>query len=82
MDVKSDGAVLVYRVSRGGVVVGEKVGVGEEAVEVRVLRGRDYYEARAACRFLLMPILLKLRKRWKENGGGCGIEPFNGGANA
>lgn len=28
-------------------MVGEKVVVGEEPVEVRVLRGRDYYEARA-----------------------------------
>ena len=52
MDVQSDGGVLVYRVSRGGFVVGEKVVVGEEPVEVRVLRGRDYYEARAGCELL------------------------------
>lgn len=51
VDVKSDGAVLVYRVSRGGVVVGEKVVVGEEPVEVRVLRGREFYEVRAGCMF-------------------------------
>ena len=30
-------------------MVGEKVVVGEELVEVRVLRGREYYEARAGC---------------------------------
>ncbi|KAF6220058.1 hypothetical protein HO133_003883 [Letharia lupina] len=47
VDVKSGGVVQVYRVSRGGIVTGEKVTVGEEPVEVRVLRGRDYYEARA-----------------------------------
>lgn len=52
MDVKSDGTVQVYRVSRGGVVMGEKVTVGEEPVEVRVLRSRDYYEARAGCELL------------------------------
>ncbi|KAL9124788.1 MAG: hypothetical protein Q9175_008175, partial [Cornicularia normoerica] len=47
VDVQSDGTVQVYRVSRGGFVTGEKVTVGEEPVEVRVLRSRDYYEARA-----------------------------------
>ena len=51
VEVRSDGVVLVYRVGRGGVVIGEKVGVGEEPVEVRVLRGRDYYETRAGCMF-------------------------------
>lgn len=51
VDVGSDGAVLVYRVGRGGMVVGEKVRVGEEPVEVRVLRGREYYEGRAGCGF-------------------------------
>ncbi|CAF9934792.1 MAG: hypothetical protein ALECFALPRED_006092 [Alectoria fallacina] len=47
VDVRSDGVVQVYRVSRGGIVTGEKVTVGEEPVEVRVLRSREYYEARA-----------------------------------
>ena len=51
VDVGSDGVVRVYRVNRGGAVLGEKVVVGEEAVEVRVLRGREYYEGRAGCRF-------------------------------
>lgn len=51
VDVEGDGAVFVYRVSRGGAVLGERVRVGEQPVEVRVLRGRDYYEARAGCRF-------------------------------
>ena len=54
----------VYRVSRGGIVTGEKVTIGEEPVEVRVLRGRDYYEARAGC--MCAPILMKLRKGGKE----------------
>lgn len=52
VDVKSDGVVQVYRVSRGGIVTGEKVTVGEEAVEVRVLRSREFYEARAGCKLL------------------------------
>ncbi|KAM0797575.1 hypothetical protein BDR22DRAFT_824203 [Usnea florida] len=47
VDVGRGGEVLVYRVGRGGGVLGEKVVVGEEPVEVRVARGRDYYEARA-----------------------------------
>lgn len=64
VDVKSGGVVQVYRVSRGGIVTGEKVTVGEEPVEVRVLRGRDYYEARAGC--MCAPILIKLRKGEKE----------------
>ena len=52
VDVRSDGVVQVYRVSRGGIVTGEKVTVGEEPVEVRVLRSREYYEARAGCELL------------------------------
>lgn len=66
MDVRSDGAVLVYRVGRGGFVVGEKVAVGEEPVEVRVLRGRDYYEARAGCKFFWGGFFLArgLEKGW------------------
>lgn len=58
MDVSGDdGSVIVYRVSRGGVVVGEKVKVGGERVEVRVLRGREYYEARAGCEFCFSCLL-------------------------
>ena len=52
VDVRSDGVVQVYRVSRGGIVTGDKVTVGEEPVEVRVLRSREYYEARAGCKLL------------------------------
>ncbi len=57
MDVGSDGAVQVYRVSRGGMVTGEKVTVGEEPVEVRVVRGREYYEKRAGCTFSVRTII-------------------------
>ena len=51
VDVTGDGegAVRVYRVGRGGAAAGDKVVVGDEPVEVRVLRTRDYYEARAGC---------------------------------
>ena len=42
--------VEVYRVARGGVEMGERVKVGEGGVEVRVLRAREYYEARSGCR--------------------------------
>lgn len=65
VDVKSDGAVLVYRVSRGGIAVGEKVMVGEEPVEVRVLRSRDYYEARAGC-MSFAPVFMKLREKGRK----------------
>ena len=51
VDVGRDGVVRMYRVNRGGAVLGEKVVVGEEAVEVRVLRAREYYEGRPGCRF-------------------------------
>lgn len=46
----------VYRVGRGGGEMGERVRVGEGGVEVRVVRAREYYEARSGCewfRFLL-----------------------------
>ena len=43
--------VEVYRVGRGGVEMGERVKVGEGGVEVRVLRAREYYEARAGCKW-------------------------------
>ena len=45
----------IYRVVRGGVEVpGERVGVKEGAlVEVRVLRGREFYDVRAGCEFPL-----------------------------
>lgn len=49
------GEMRVYRVGRGagaGGVVGEKVVVKSGGVvEVRVLRGREFYEGRAGCRF-------------------------------
>ena len=41
--------VEVYRVGRGGVEMGERIRVGEGGVEVRVLRAREYYEARSGC---------------------------------
>ncbi len=65
VDVGGDGVVKVYRVSRGGGVVGEKVAVGEEAVEVRVLRGREFYEGRAGCEWALATSFFL--SRW-----GCG----------
>ena len=43
--------VEVYRVGRGGVEMGERVKVGEGGVEVRVLRAREYYEARSGCKW-------------------------------
>lgn len=46
-------------------VVGEKVVVGAEAVEVRVLRGREYYEGRAGC----MCLSPRFRKTTGEEGG-------------
>lgn len=63
VDVRSDGAVLVYRVSRGGIVTGEKVRVGADPVEVRVLRGRDYYEARAGCEWFLSSLFSRVNRR-------------------
>ncbi|KAK0508087.1 hypothetical protein JMJ35_009171 [Cladonia borealis] len=54
VDKKGDGeevdrpvVVEVYRVGRGGMEMGERVRVGEGGVEVRVLRAREYYEARS-----------------------------------
>ncbi len=46
--------VEVYRVGRGGVEMGERVKVGEGGVEVRVLRAREYYEARSGCKWSLL----------------------------
>lgn len=72
VDVRSGGEVLVYRVGRGGGVLGEKVVVGVEPVEVRVARGRDYYEARAGCEFLWVLLLGVWGRGWSgrvERGG-------------
>lgn len=56
VDKKGDGGeddrpvvMEVYRVGRGAVEMGERVRVGEGGVEVRVLRAREYYEARSGC---------------------------------
>lgn len=73
VDVGRDGVVRVYRVNRGGAVLGEKVVVGEEAVEVRVLRAREYYEGRAGCRFALFLYIpsvdgLSMGKEGEERG--------------
>ena len=43
--------VEVYRGGRGGMEMGERVRVGEGGVEVRVLRAREYYEARSGCKW-------------------------------
>ena len=43
--------VEVFRAGRGGVEMGERVRVGEGGVEVRVLRAREYYEARSGCKW-------------------------------
>ncbi|KAL6720345.1 hypothetical protein ACLMJK_002266 [Lecanora helva] len=47
LDVKGDGKMEVYRVQRGGIEIGGREEVREEGFEVRVLRVREYYEARA-----------------------------------
>lgn len=46
----------IYRVVRGMEVPGERLRLGdgnrgEAVVEVRVLRGREYYDARAGCEY-------------------------------
>lgn len=42
----------VYRVGKGGMEIGnERVRVGDGPVEVRMLGGREVYEARPGCRF-------------------------------
>ena len=55
VDVYGDGAVEVYRVGRGGVEIagqGERVKVVEgQPVEVRVLRTREFYDARVGCKY-------------------------------
>lgn len=51
VDVGRDGKVEIYRVGRGGIEIGGREVVGEEGVEVRVLRIREYYEERAGCEF-------------------------------
>ncbi|KAL9637044.1 MAG: hypothetical protein Q9164_002443 [Protoblastenia rupestris] len=47
LDVLESGEVEIYRVSRGGIEMGERIRVGDGPVELRVLRARDYYEVRA-----------------------------------
>lgn len=49
VDVKSNGVVEIYRVARGGIQQGEKLTVGDAAVELRLLRARDFYEKRGGC---------------------------------
>lgn len=39
----------IYRVALGGWEMGGREVVGDAGVEVKVLRGREYYEARAGC---------------------------------
>lgn len=46
-----DVEIELYRVGLGGGRMGEKVKVGGEGVEVRVVRGKEYYEARSGCEF-------------------------------
>jgi len=52
VDVGRGGKVEIYRVGRGGIEMGGREVVGEEGVEVRVLRIREYYEERAGCEFV------------------------------
>ena len=58
VDVKSNGIVEIYRVSRGGIEQGEKVTVGDGAIELRVLKAREFYEKRGGC--MLSPPIGKL----------------------
>lgn len=72
------GEMRVYRVGKGagpGGVVGEKVVVKSGGlVEVRVLRGREFYEGRAGCRFALFAASSVFC--WGE---WCGEEDWGGG---
>lgn len=63
LDVRREGGMEVYRVARGGVEVGGREAVGDEGVEVRVVRGREYYEGRVGCEFFF-------RFFWVDGGGG------------
>ena len=49
LDVRTDGKMEVYRVARGGLEIGGREVVGEGGGEVRVLKVREFYEARASC---------------------------------
>ncbi len=49
VDIKSDGAVEVYRVGGGGWEQGGRVAVGNGPLELRVLRARDFYDKRGGC---------------------------------
>ncbi len=44
----------MFGVGRGGVEIGGRAEVGEGPVGLRVLKGREYYEARAGCKCLRM----------------------------
>lgn len=65
LDVARDGKMEVYRVLRGGIEVGGREVVGEGGVEVRVLRGREFYEARAGCKYILICVGVD---RWERGG--------------
>jgi len=51
VDVWGSGKTEIFRVGRGGVEIGERATVGEGPVGLRVLKGREYYEARQGCMF-------------------------------
>lgn len=53
VDVDVDGVVEVYRIGRGGAEMGKRVVVGEGPVEVKVVKGREFYQARVGCEWLL-----------------------------
>lgn len=50
LDIKSNGVVEIYRVSRGGIEQGEKVTVGDGPIELKVLKAREFYENRGGCK--------------------------------
>lgn len=54
IDVWGSGKMEMFGVGRGGVEIAGRAEVGERPVGLRVLKGRDYYEARVGCTFDLV----------------------------
>lgn len=75
LDVKGEGPVVeLYRVGRGGIQQGEKMRVGKEGFELRVVRAREYYEARSRCKFsTAINYGWELVDRDKDGDGGAGM---------
>lgn len=60
IDVYGSGKMEMFGVGRGAVEIGGRAEVGDRPVGLRVLKGREYYEARQGCKCLSMIVRVGL----------------------